>query len=71
MEFAEALLADEAVALIGLGARDSLRLEAGMPLYGNDMDAATTPGSAGLGWSIPKLRRTGGARAGGGVRCRG
>ncbi|MRX49010.1 glycine cleavage system aminomethyltransferase GcvT [Paracoccus sp. S-4012] len=65
VEFAEALLGDEAVALIGLGARDSLRLEAGMPLYGNDMDAGTTPGSAGLGWSIPKVRRTGGARAGG------
>ena len=62
---ARALLADAAVAPIGLGARDSLRLEAGMPLYGHDMDAETTPGAAALGWSIPKVRRTGGARAGG------
>jgi aminomethyltransferase len=61
----EALLAEPEVAPIGLGARDSLRLEAGMPLYGHDMDAATLPGEAGLGWSIPKARRAGGARAGG------
>lgn len=65
VEFAEALLAHDDVALIGLGARDSLRLEAGMPLYGHDMDQAVTPGAAALGWSIPKLRRQGGARAGG------
>ncbi|TKW66598.1 MAG: glycine cleavage system aminomethyltransferase GcvT [Paracoccus denitrificans] len=64
-EFAEALLADEAVAPIGLGARDSLRLEAGMPLYGHDMDAGVTPGAAALGWSIPKIRRAGGEREGG------
>ncbi|WBU56521.1 glycine cleavage system aminomethyltransferase GcvT [Paracoccus sediminicola] len=63
--FAKALLADEAVAPIGLGARDSLRLEAGMPLYGHDMDADVTPGAAALGWSIPKIRRTGGEREGG------
>ncbi|WP_026155181.1 glycine cleavage system aminomethyltransferase GcvT [Paracoccus sp. N5] len=62
---ARALLDQPEVAPIGLGARDSLRLEAGMPLYGHDMDAGTTPGAAGLGWSIPKLRRMGGARAGG------
>ncbi|MTH33169.1 glycine cleavage system aminomethyltransferase GcvT [Paracoccus limosus] len=62
---ARALLDQPEVAPIGLGARDSLRLEAGMPLYGHDMDAATTPGAAGLGWSIPKVRRLGGARAGG------
>lgn len=62
--FARALLADERVAPIGLGARDSLRLEAGMPLYGNDMDATVLPGQAGLGFSIPKLRREG-DRAGG------
>jgi len=62
---AEALLAEPEVAPIGLGARDSLRLEAGMPLYGHDMDGATLPGEAGLGWSIPKARRMGGARAGG------
>ncbi len=64
-DFADLLLADEAVAPIGLGARDSLRLEAGMPLYGHDMSAEVTPGQAALGWSIPKLRRADGARAGG------
>ncbi|MTH77619.1 glycine cleavage system aminomethyltransferase GcvT [Paracoccus aestuariivivens] len=62
---AEALLGDEAVAPIGLGARDSLRLEAGMPLYGHDMDIETSPAAAALGWSIPKARRLGGAREGG------
>lgn len=61
----EALLADPDVALIGLGARDSLRMEAGMPLYGHEMGATTTPGAAGLGWAIPKVRRNGGAREGG------
>ncbi|WBU60180.1 glycine cleavage system aminomethyltransferase GcvT [Paracoccus albus] len=64
-EFAETLLKDEAVAPIGLGARDSLRLEAGMPLYGHDMDAGVTPGAAALHWSIPKVRRQGGEREGG------
>ncbi|QIR86122.1 glycine cleavage system aminomethyltransferase GcvT [Paracoccus sp. AK26] len=64
-DFARALLDQPEVAPIGLGARDSLRLEAGMPLYGHDMDAAVTPAQAALGWSIPKSRRTGGARAGG------
>lgn len=63
--FARALLDQPEVAPIGLGARDSLRLEAGLPLYGHDMDADVSPASAGLGWSIPKVRRTGGARAGG------
>ena len=63
--FAEALLAQEAVAPIGLGARDSLRLEAGMPLYGQDLTPETSPVEAGLGWSIGKVRRGGGARAGG------
>ncbi|MFN4160234.1 MAG: glycine cleavage system aminomethyltransferase GcvT [Gemmobacter sp.] len=62
---AEALLADPAVAPIGLGARDSLRLEAGMCLYGHDIDTTTTPVEAGLTWAIPKARRAGGARAGG------
>lgn len=62
---AQALLAMEGVAPIGLGARDSLRLEAGLPLYGHDMDTTVTPAQAALGWSIPKVRRTGGARAGG------
>lgn len=63
--FADALLAHEAVAWVGLGARDSLRLEAGMPLYGHEMDETTSPARAGLGWSIPKVRRIGGAREGG------
>lgn len=63
--FAQSLLEQPEVAPIGLGARDSLRLEAGMPLYGHDMDASVTPAQAALGWSIPKVRRAGGARAGG------
>lgn len=50
---------------IGLGARDSLRLEAGLCLYGNDIDTTTSPIEAGLEWAIQKVRRTGGARAGG------
>ncbi|ROU03211.1 glycine cleavage system aminomethyltransferase GcvT [Histidinibacterium lentulum] len=62
---AEALLAQEGVAPAGLGARDSLRLEAGLCLHGHDIDAATTPAEAGLGWAIQKVRRTGGDRAGG------
>lgn len=64
-EFARALLDQPDVAPIGLGARDSLRLEAGMPLYGHDMDDTVTPAQAALGWSVPKVRRTGGGRAGG------
>ena len=64
-DFARALLDQPEVAPIGLGARDSLRLEAGMPLYGHDMDQGVTPAQAALGWSIPKVRRSGGARAGG------
>lgn len=62
---AAALLDDPAVLPIGLGARDSLRLEAGLCLYGHDIDTATTPVEAGLNWSIQKTRRSGGARAGG------
>jgi len=54
---AEQLLADDAVALIGLGARDSLRLEAGLCLYGHDIDETTTPVEAGLTWAIGKRRR--------------
>ncbi|MDO5621020.1 MAG: glycine cleavage system aminomethyltransferase GcvT [Paracoccus sp. (in: a-proteobacteria)] len=65
VDFARALLADQRVAPIGLGARDSLRLEAGMPLYGHDMSIDTSPAEAGVGWSIQKIRRQGGARAGG------
>ncbi|MDF1606579.1 glycine cleavage system aminomethyltransferase GcvT [Hoeflea sp. YIM 152468] len=59
------LLSDDRIALIGLGARDSLRLEAGLCLYGNDIDAATTPVEANLKWAIQKVRRKGGAREGG------
>ncbi len=62
---AEALLAHPAVEAIGLGARDSLRLEAGLCLYGHDIDVTTTPVSAALEWAIQKVRRHGGARAGG------
>ena len=62
---ARALLAQPEVKPIGLGARNSLRLEAGLCLYGNDMDTTTTPVEAGLNWAIQKVRRTGSARAGG------
>jgi aminomethyltransferase len=62
---AETLLADANVAAIGLGARDSLRLEAGLCLYGHDIDATTTPVEANLAWAIQKSRRTGGAQVGG------
>ena len=61
---ARELLRDSDVAMIGLGARDSLRLEAGLCLYGSDLDATTTPVEAGLEWSIQQARRTGGGRAG-------
>ncbi|MFY9290705.1 MAG: glycine cleavage system aminomethyltransferase GcvT [Methylorubrum rhodinum] len=64
-EIAEALLADEAVLPVGLGARDSLRLEAGLPLHGADIDPGTSPVEAGLAWAISPARRAGGARAGG------
>lgn len=63
--FARRLLADPAVAPIGLGARDSLRLEAGLCLYGHDIDTTTSPVEAGLTWAIQKARRSGGAREGG------
>ena len=56
-EFAVALLDDDEVALIGLGARDSLRLEAGLCLYGHDIDLTTSPAEANLLWTIPKRRR--------------
>lgn len=62
---AKALLAHDDVAPIGLGARDSLRLEAGLCLYGHDIDDGTNPAEAALGWAIQKVRRTDGARAGG------
>ncbi|MEI4484573.1 glycine cleavage system aminomethyltransferase GcvT [Frigidibacter sp. MR17.14] len=63
--FAERLLEMPEVAPIGLGARDSLRLEAGLCLYGHDIDTTTTPVEGALTWAIQKVRRTGGARAGG------
>ena len=62
---ARTLLAQPEVQPIGLGARNSLRLEAGLCLYGNDLDATTTPVEAGLNWAMQKVRRSGGARAGG------
>ena len=61
---ADALVADERVKPIGLGARDSLRLEAGLPLYGHDLDGGTTPIMAGLGFAIGKRRRAEGGFAG-------
>lgn len=63
--FARALLAQPEVRPVGLGARNSLRLEAGLCLYGNDIDTTTTPVEAGLNWAMQKVRRSGGARAGG------
>ncbi len=63
--FARKLLAQPGVAPIGLGARDSLRLEAGLCLYGHDIDTTTSPVEANLTWAIQKSRRTGGAREGG------
>ena len=62
---ARTLLAQPEVKPVGLGARNSLRLEAGLCLYGNDIDTTTTPVEAGLNWAMQKVRRTGGARAGG------
>ncbi|WP_404474934.1 glycine cleavage system aminomethyltransferase GcvT [Vreelandella venusta] len=62
---AEQLLAEPEVEAIGLGARDSLRLEAGLCLYGHDMDLETTPVEAGLIWAIAKPRRHGGERPAG------
>ena len=59
------ILAETEVEWIGLGARDSLRLESGLCLYGHDIDTTTTPVEASLLWAISKVRRTDGARAGG------
>jgi aminomethyltransferase len=64
-EIVEKLLAQPNVAPIGLGARDSLRLEAGLCLYGSDLDDAMTPVEAALSWAIQKVRRRGGSRMGG------
>ncbi|MDO9200438.1 MAG: glycine cleavage T C-terminal barrel domain-containing protein, partial [Hydrogenophaga sp.] len=65
IDFARALLAQPEVKPVGLGARNSLRLDAGRCLYGQDIDTTTTPVEAALNWAIQKVRRTGGARAGG------
>ncbi len=62
---ARALLAHESVEPVGLGARDSLRLEAGLCLYGSDIDASTSPVEAALEWAVQKVRRAGGEREGG------
>lgn len=62
---ARRLLSESEVEAIGLGARDSLRLEGGLCLYGHDIDTDTTPVEAGLNWALSKARRTGGARPGG------
>jgi aminomethyltransferase len=64
-EIAEGLLESSDVAPVGLGARDSLRLEAGLCLYGSDIDETTSPVEAGLSWAIQNVRRRGGLRAGG------
>jgi aminomethyltransferase len=64
-QFAQNLLANERVRLVGLGARDSLRLEAGLCLYGQDLDAQTNLLEADLWWSVSPARRPGGVRAGG------
>lgn len=63
--FCRKLVEMEEVEPIGLGARDSLRLEGGLCLYGNDIDETTSPVEARLMWAIQKVRRPGGARAGG------
>jgi aminomethyltransferase len=65
VELAKLLLAQPDVAPIGLGARDSLRLEAGLCLYGHDIDTTTTPIEGSLLWALSKVRRADGARAGG------
>ena len=61
----ETLLHDPAVAPVGLGARDSLRLEAGLCLYGSDLDETITPVEASLEWVVARTRRAGGERSGG------
>ena len=65
VELARKLLTQPEVMPIGLGARDTLRLEAGLCLYGHDIDTTTTPVEGALTWAIQKVRRAGGARAGG------
>jgi aminomethyltransferase len=67
---AEKLLAEPGVAPIGLGARDTLRLEAGLCLYGHDIDETTTPVEAGLAWTVGKRRRTEGGFPGASIILR-
>ncbi|WP_419839426.1 glycine cleavage system aminomethyltransferase GcvT [Candidatus Poriferisodalis sp.] len=64
VHIARLLLSAEEVSPAGLGARDTLRLEAGLPLVGHELTEATTPAEAGLGWSIPKRRRADGGYPG-------
>ena len=64
-ELVEKLLCNDVVQPIGLGARDSLRLEAGLCLYGHDIDETTSPIEANLLWALSRSRRVGGTRAGG------
>ena len=64
-QFFARLLEQEGVSPVGLGARDSLRLEAGLCLYGNDIDESTSPVEAALEWAVPRVRRRGGQRMGG------
>jgi aminomethyltransferase len=68
--FAERLLAEPEVMPVGLGARDSLRLEAGLCLYGHDIDETTTPVEADLAWTIGKGRRAAGGFAGAAITLR-
>lgn len=63
-DFARSLLGDDGVMMVGLGARDSLRLEAGLPLYGQDLADDITPMEAGLAWAIPPACRRDGAFVG-------
>lgn len=65
VDFTKQLLSQNHVKPAGLGARDSLRLEAGLCLYGNDIDETTTPAEADLLWAIQKIRKAGGQREGG------
>jgi len=69
-EVASLLVAQPEVRPIGLGARDSLRLEAGLPLYGHDLDPQTDPAMAGLGFAVPKRRRAEGGFPGATIVCR-
>ena len=64
-ELAQLFLNDDAVEWVGLGARDSLRLEAGLSLYGHELDTHHSPVESSLEWALSKVRRTGGERQGG------